>query len=205
MTESKWKVLIQGVPAYYQYPELPTGCEATSLAMLLSWGLGRDVSKYDVADTLRKGAKVRLVDGERTGANPNKSFVGDPYTDSDDGSYGVFERPILEALDVFMSGRGVDLTGTSFDALLDVIRSGKPVLAWTTLEQRETFYGLSWTDADGDVIDWYENEHAVVIIGIDGDDVIAHDPHTGKAEHYERDLFERNWRSMGKRAVTLDA
>ncbi len=54
------------------------------------------------------------------------------------------------------------------------------------------------------MVDWYENEHAVVIVGIDGDDVIAHDPHTGKAEHYDRELFERNWRSMGGRTVTLD-
>ncbi|GAA0436636.1 hypothetical protein GCM10008983_11700 [Lentibacillus halophilus] len=204
MTESNSGGHIQGVPAYFQYPELPTGCEATSLAMLLSWGCGRDVSKYDVADALQKGDNVQWTDGEWTGANPDKAFVGDPYTDSNDGSFGVFEGPILEALEWFMPGRGVDWTGASFDALLAVVRSGAPVLAWTTLEQRETFYGLSWTAPDGETIDWYENEHAVVMVGVDGDDVIAHDPHTGKAEHYERTLFERNWRSLGGRAVALD-
>ncbi|RYG71931.1 hypothetical protein EU245_12425 [Lentibacillus lipolyticus] len=197
------QVLIDGVPKYDQYPELPTGCEATSLAMLVSWGLGRDVSKYTIADALPKGDKVHWDGDGWRGAHPNKAFVGDPYTDSDDGSYGVFEGPILEALDMFMPGRGVDLTGEPFDALLDVVRSRKPVLAWTTLEQRETFYGMTWTDADGDVVDWYENEHAVVVVGIDDDAVIAHDPHTGKAEHYDRELFERNWQSLGRRAVMI--
>ncbi|QKY71721.1 hypothetical protein Len3610_13315 [Lentibacillus sp. CBA3610] len=194
---------INGIPAYYQYPDLPTGCEATSLAMLLSWGRGEPVSKFDVADTLPKGDKVHQADGEWKGAHPNKMFVGDPYTDSDDGSYGVFEGPILETVEMFMSSSGTDLTGESFESLLAIVRSGKPVMAWTTLEQRETYYGKTWTDSDGDVIDWYENEHAVVLVGVDGDDVLAHDPDTGKAEFYDRELFERNWHSMGGRAVTL--
>ncbi len=107
--------------------------------MLLSWGLGKDVSKYAVADALPKGDKVHRAGDGWKGPNPNKAFVGDPYTDSDDGSYGVFQGPILEALDAFMPGRGVDLTGEPFDVLLDVVRAEKPVLAWTTLEQRQTF------------------------------------------------------------------
>ncbi|GGK01729.1 hypothetical protein GCM10007063_25050 [Lentibacillus kapialis] len=194
---------IRGVPLYYQYPELPTGCEATSLAMLLSWGLGEHISKYTIADALPKGAKVHEAGGELKGAHPNKAFVGDPYTDSDDGSFGVFEAPILETLETFMPGCGMDLTGSPFESLLDIVKTGKPVMAWTTLEQRETFHGKTWRDEDGDVIDWYQNEHAVVMVGIDGDDLIAHDPHTGEAEYYDRNLFERNWASLGRRAVTL--
>ncbi|WP_010531622.1 C39 family peptidase [Lentibacillus jeotgali] len=194
---------IKGVPLYYQYPELPTGCEATSLAMLLSWGLNIPVSKYTVADALPKGPKVHHVDGEWKGAHPNKAFVGDPYTDSDDGSFGVFEGPTLTTLEKFMPGRGVDLTGEPFETILKILRSGNPVMAWTTLEQRETFYGKTWTDDDGDVIDWYQNEHAVVLTGVDSNDVIAHDPHTGKVERYDRELFEKNWISLGGRAVTL--
>jgi len=45
----------------------------------------------------------------------------------------------LETVDAFMPGKGVDLTGKPFDALVDTFRSGKPVMAWTTLEQRESF------------------------------------------------------------------
>ncbi|SFB27226.1 Uncharacterized protein YvpB [Lentibacillus halodurans] len=197
------KVKIKGVPSCKQYPDLPTGCEATSLAMLLNWG-GMQVSKYDVANALPKGDKVHKFGSEWKGANPNKAFVGDPYTDSDDGSFGVFEGPILKTIEAFMPGKGINLIGRPFDDLLKIIRAGKPVMAWTTLEQRQTFYGKSWTDEEGNVIDWYENEHAVVLTGIDGDYMIAHDPHTGRAEYYECDLFERNWASMGGRAVTLN-
>ncbi|WP_163970637.1 C39 family peptidase [Oceanobacillus halotolerans] len=194
---------VKGVPTYYQYPELPTGCEATSLAMLLSWGSGDGkVSKYDVVEKLPKGDKVHEENGELRGANPDVEFVGDPYGDGD--SFGVFEGPILETIEKFMPGKGVNLTGKEFEDLLDIVRSGKPVMAWTTIEQKETYHSDTWTDRNGNTIKWYTNEHAVVITGIDGDNVLVHDPHTGKAEAYNRGLFEKNWVSMGKRAVTLD-
>ncbi|SFE10816.1 Uncharacterized protein YvpB [Lentibacillus persicus] len=200
----KRNIRVDSVPLYNQYPELPTGCEATSLAMLLSWGLERPVSKFGVADALSKGPKVHKTDKGWRGAHPNKAFVGDPYTDSEDGSYGVFEKPILDTLETFSPETGVNLTGRPFHTILDTVRSGMPVLVWTTLEQRASYYGLSWSDNEGDVIDWYENEHAVVLVGIEDDAVVAHDPHTGQAERYNRELFERNWRAMGCRAVTLE-
>ncbi|MEW9676032.1 C39 family peptidase [Lentibacillus sp. L22] len=199
--ENKHKCKIDGVPTINQHPELPTGCEATSLAMLLTWA-GKTVSKFAVVEKLSKGEKVRFVDGTWYGANPNDQFVGDPYTD--DGSFGVFEKPILETIDHFLPGKGVDLTGQDFEVLLNVVRSGTPVMAWTTINQNETYHSKSWQDPAGNTIDWYCNEHAVVIIGIDGDHVIVNDPYTGKEEHYDRHIFEHNWASMKKRAVTVD-
>ncbi|WP_077329255.1 C39 family peptidase [Virgibacillus siamensis] len=192
---------INDIPTYYQYPELPTGCEATALAMLLNWA-GIDVSRYDIADAMPKGDKVRFLDGKWKGANPNVNFVGDPY--SDDGSFGVFEGPILKTAENFMPGKAVDLTGKPFEKLLDIVRNGTPVVTWTTLEQRETFHSKTWSDPDGNIINWFRFEHAVLMIGMDEKQVIVNDPHTGREEHYDRVLFEKNWESMGGRAVTLD-
>lgn len=199
----KFYVKVDGVPVMYQYPQLPTGCEATSLAMLLNWA-DQSVSKDDVAAKLPKGKKVKWIDGGWYGANPNQQFVGDPYTDSDDGSFGVFEKPILATIEMFMPGKGVNLTGQEFNDLLAMVHSGKPVLAWTTLKQNQTYYTGTWQDETGRTIDWYHYEHAVVITGIDEGNVIVHDPDTGKEEYYDKTLFKQNWISMGKRAVTLD-
>ncbi|MEN1967389.1 C39 family peptidase [Lentibacillus sp. N15] len=197
----EYTVKITGVPTMNQYPELPTGCEATSLAMLLGWA-GVSVSKYDVVKKLPKGEKVRLIDGKWCGANPDEHFVGDPY--SDDGSFGVFEAPILATIDMFLPGKGIDLTGQDFDELLDIVRSGKPVMVWTTINQKETYHSKSWQDEAGNSIDWYCNEHAVVLVGFNKAHTIVHDPYTGQEEHYDRQLFERNWASMRKRAVTVN-
>lgn len=192
---------IPNVPPLVQHPDLPTGCEATELAMLLNWA-GLEISKYAVVDALPKGDKVHTVGGERIGANPHYEFVGDPYVD--DGSFGVFEGPILEVIEKLMPGAGVDLTGQNFDALLDIVRSGKPVMAWTTIHQRQTYHSDTWIDNEGNTIEWFCNEHAAVIIGMHGDDLLVNDPTTGQTERYARNLFEHNWASMGKRAITLN-
>lgn len=194
------KQKVNGVPVFNQYPELPTGCEATALAMLLNWG-GVTVSKYDVVNALPKGEKVRLVDGVWLGANPEVEFVGDPYSDDD---FGVFEKPILQTVEKLASScKGINLTGHAFESILDVIRAGKAVMAWTTIDQKPTYLSKKWMDENGKIIDWYCNEHALVITGFNKDNVIVHDPYTGKEEYYQRDLFERNWEAMGKRAITL--
>ncbi|MFD1020161.1 C39 family peptidase [Thalassobacillus hwangdonensis] len=194
-------VKVKGVPVFDQYPELPTGCEATSLAMLLNWG-GVSVSKFDVADSLPKGPKVNEVDGNWTGGNPNVAFVGDPYSEKD-GSFGVFEGPILQTINTYLPGKGINMTGQSFDSLLSIVENGKPVMVWTTIDQKQTYLSASWEDEAGSTVNWYRYEHAVVLTGIEGEHVIVHDPYTGSVEHYNRSLFERNWASMGKRAVTL--
>lgn len=194
------KVKIEGVPTINQHPDMPTGCEATALTMLLNWA-GKSLTNHEVVSVLPKGDNVQLIDGEWRGGNPFIEFVGDPY--GDEGNFGVFEGPILHTIDVFMPNQGVDLTNQPFDALLEIVRSGKPVMAWTTIDQQTTFHSKTWTDNQGNTIKWHRYEHAVVIVGFDTVHVFVNDPTTGKEEKYNRELFERNWTSMGKRAVTL--
>ena len=59
------------VPIENQMPDLPNGCEVTSLAMLLNY-YGINVTKEDLA---QKIAHVSSYDGNYRG-NPNKGFVG---------------------------------------------------------------------------------------------------------------------------------
>src|SRR5699024_4501906 len=108
-----------------------------------------------------------------------------------------------KTIDAFMPNKSVNLTNQSFDELLQIVRDGKPVMAWTTIDQQTTFHSKTWKDKDGKTIKWHRYEHAVVIVGYDEDSVFVNDPTTGKEERYKRELFEKNWASMGKRAVTL--
>ncbi|MDY0393270.1 C39 family peptidase [Virgibacillus halophilus] len=194
------KVRIDNIPVLYQYPELPTGCEATALAMLLNWA-GVKVSRFEIADALPKGPKVQEVNGMWCGAHPNKHFVGDPY--SDDGSFGVFEKPILFVVEKYLPGKSIDLTGVHFDLILQQIARNIPVMAWTTLKQQTTYHSKTWRDEEENEIKWYTYEHAVLLVGYTNEHVIAHDPDTGKVENYEKERFILNWKSMGCRAITL--
>ncbi len=74
----------------YQYPDLPTGCEVTSLSMFLSWAV--DALKLDFTpEQIDKMALAKQIDKEpiphfdpklsgqqitEVGGNPNRAFVG---------------------------------------------------------------------------------------------------------------------------------
>ncbi|MDR1808546.1 MAG: C39 family peptidase [Propionibacteriaceae bacterium] len=96
-----------------QLPELPTGCEATAVAMLLTYA-GDPTTKFEVAAEMPYNA------------DPNKGFQGDPAT----ASGGVIYPPALLALVKSHVGSAQDLTGVTLSALLGVIDAGKPVVVW---------------------------------------------------------------------------
>ncbi len=104
--ELKQEMYIENVPIISQTPELPTGCEATSLTMLLNY-YGNNISKFEVADLMPKGKKPYWYNNQLYGSDPNKEFVGSPY---DPNSYGIFKDPILGMIDELFPGRGLDLT-----------------------------------------------------------------------------------------------
>ena len=66
-----------------QNPELPTGCEITSLAIVLNY-LGHDVDKLSMADNF-------LPQGETGKTDPDIAFIGNPR---DKHSYGA-NAPVL--------------------------------------------------------------------------------------------------------------
>lgn len=195
------KVEVADVPVIGQYPILPTGCEATALTMLLQWA-GVDITKEQVADGLVKEPLPYQKEGVLYGGNPHRAFVGDPFTKE---SFGVFHGPIVSFLDLRLPGRSLDLTGGSFDEVLATLKEGRPVVAWTTIELKEPRHTDTWYDVDGSgqQIHWYSPQHALLLVGYTENEVIAHDPHTGGRELYDRDLFIQRWEQLGKQAVTV--
>jgi len=192
---------IAGVPVIGQYPVLPTGCEATALTMLLQWA-GVHVTKEAVADTLVKEPLPYDHEGTRVGGHPNRAFVGDPYTEE---SFGVFHRPIAATLEAFLPGQAADHTGLSFEELLALIDSGRPVVVWATIDLREPQWVDRWADHldPATSIDWQSPEHCMILTGYTATAVIVNDPHTGQTEQYPRELFRMRWEQLGRQAVTI--
>jgi uncharacterized protein YvpB len=193
--------IIGGVPVLYQYPVLPTGCEATALTMLLNWA-GVEVEKEQVADSLVKEPNPFERDGKLVGGNPHRAFVGDPY---DKASYGTFHEVIAKALDHYLPGKAWDVTGLSFEELLGHVEEGRPVVVWATIELKEPRPTDRWEDLDGSgtIIQWVSPEHCMTLVGYTKTCVVIHDPHTGKQELYPRELFRLRWEQMGRQAVTV--
>lgn len=187
------------VPLIPQRPSLPTGCEATSMAMLLQWA-DLDVSKEEIALLLPKGRIPHRYNGHLYADNPNNAFIGDPFSEE---GYGVFHQPITDLINYYLPGLAVDMTGCSFDDLLSVIDTGRPIIVWATIGMKPPRISKTWYDPDGNEVQWKTPQHSVLLVGYTSTHVIFHDPWTGKKEYCKSSQFNKIWTEMGNQAVTL--
>ena len=189
-------------PYIDQTADWPTGCESVSAVMLLKYlGLDTDVADF-VDGCLEKRPMIRHADGSLEGPDPRLYFAGDPR---DPDSFGCYSGVIKSALERAFSARGLldkpacaatdsddpaqavpekyvvdDLTGVPIETILsDYIDRGMPVVFWTSIDLKETIPGPDWRITDStDTFHWISNEHCVLLVGYDDDELIYNDPWT---------------------------
>ncbi|WP_394842202.1 C39 family peptidase [Pendulispora brunnea] len=208
LTEAVQASVLLDVPIIKQNPELPRGCEVTSLAMMLNY-VGVDVGKMTLASKIDK-VPFWVVENQVHG-NPNDGFVGDMYDRSKFG-YGAYHGPVKRLADTYLPGRIRDLTGNSFDSLLtDYVGKGRPV--WVVTNARFVKLADSefqtWRTTSGNIRITME-EHAVVITGFDANSVYINNPlvdvpANGKNQRWNKQDFVAAWEQMGKQAISYDS
>ncbi|MGR3776902.1 C39 family peptidase [Bacillus paramycoides] len=198
-SEVKESAMIEGVPFIKQLPELPRGCEVTSLAMLLQ-------HKGVQVDKMQLASEIYRVPFEQDGlrGNPYEGFVGNIYTKSEQG-YGVYHQPIFTLAEKYVPEKVINLTGREVQDLYKVISSGSPVwvIANTTFKPLSEDSFETWNTSSGEVkITYYE--HSVVVIGYDQNFVYMNDPLANNPRKaVPRAEFEKSWEQMGKQAITI--
>ncbi|MBQ8107496.1 MAG: C39 family peptidase [Ruminococcus sp.] len=191
-----------------QRPELPTGCEITSLTMLLNYnGFGAD--KLTMARQYLPKTEFYTDAEGLHGADYRYSFAGDP---EDDDSYGCHAPCIVTAADSYLSQQGSalrahDLTGSDLDSLFsDYIDKDQPVLIWITYyDLPAPYYTNSWLTPSGARIVWLANEHCVMLTGYDRDKglVYVNDPLAGMTT-YDLSLLKLRYEQMGRQCVSIE-
>ena len=163
--------MIENVPFIKQLPELPRGCEVTSLAMLLQYK-GVQVDKMQLA------SEIHRVPFEQDGlrGNPYEGFVGNIYTKAEPG-YGVYNKPIFNLAEKYVSEKVINLTDRDVNDLYKVISSGSPVwvIINTTFKPLAESRFETWNTSSGEVKITYF-EHSVVVVGYDQNFVYVNDP-----------------------------
>ena len=186
-----------------QFPQLPNGCEVTSLSMLLSFA-GDPLSKMTLAKEMPVDPTKRVMGSGYTikfWGNPNVGFVGNVYKKPD--GYGIYNGPLFRFLNQLLPGRAVNLSGDRFDQILAQVARGTPVEVWTTTIFRPTNYWVTWQSPEG-VVHATPLEHAVLIVGYDSTQIFVNNPLNGrKAEPVDREQFIRSWIQMGRQAITV--
>lgn len=181
-----------------QRPELPTGCEITSLAQTLNfWGF--NIDKTELCD------KFMLISTDGYYAM-NKAYVGDPHTEY---GYGCDASVIAQTANDYFTYIGSewkahDLTGADFKDLYYQMSKGRPVIIWMTIGLIESQPELQFTTRSGDDLVFTNLQHCVTIYGYDKsrDVIYTADPLAGNVE-YNATQFERVYNIMGKQAVVI--
>lgn len=190
-----------------QNPELPVGCEITSLTILLRY-YGFDAEKTDMARNYlpTSWGNQRTVDGKSYKDSFYDYFIGDPFSKG----YGCFSPAIERAANSYISDHGGGVTvknisGCHPDTLYEYLIAGTPVLCWATDGMIEPEYYETWYDnATGEQLDWYLNEHCFVLTGfnISAGTVTLNDPMKGIID-YNIDKFEVRFKQMHSQAIVI--
>lgn len=194
------------VDSILQNPELPKGCEITSLTMLLNhYGFG--VSKMQLVDYMPK-FNFYIIDDVLYGADFINTFPGNPKSSTT--GCGCYTPCMVTTAEKFFQASGIegykleDITGSDFDTILSYTDAGRPVMVWATVDMVEPEYSKEWTTPDGRVVQWNENEHCFVITGYDRNTntVYVNDPLRGKVS-YSMSVFKLRYNQMGKYAAVI--
>lgn len=184
--------------AILQQPELPTGCEVTSLAMALRFA-GYEVSKEELADQYLEKAAPGEV-SYRT------AFWGDPRQED---SFGCYAPVIVKAANQYLAQQesaqtAYNLTGASLDDVLAEVRMGYPVIVWGSMYiNEEIVFSYGW-EIEGETVTWPSNEHCMLLIGFDteANSVIVCDPLEGIVS-YDRNAFQHHYEILEQQAIVI--
>ncbi|PGT80904.1 C39 family peptidase [Bacillus sp. AFS040349] len=192
------------VPLLSQLPELPRGCEVTSLAMLLQYE-GVNVGKMELAKNVKKDPTPMTYKNEKIYfGNPNVGFVGDMYSYNKPG-YGVYNQPIEELANKYLPNRVVNLTGEDFSEVINQIKNDQPVwvITNTTFKELPETQFRTWVTEQGEIEITYR-EHSVVITGFDEKFIYFNDPLANqKNRQIPKDDFVKAWEQMGMQAIVI--
>lgn len=188
---------IKEVPLINQFPELPTGCEVASAAMLLNF-YGINVSKETLAEQVSKAELPKVNKGRVEGKSPNDYFIGNPR---DSKAFGAFNKPMFELINNYKAAENI--TGCEFSQVIEQVKAGQPVMVWITRELAEVEYTTSWYVVD-EVFWWPKGEHTVVVTGVEENAVIVNDPYGGEEKRYSLEKFKRIWEAMGSQAIVVN-
>jgi uncharacterized protein YvpB len=191
------------VPIVKQLPELPRGCEVTSLAMLLQYA-GIHAEKLTLAEQLKKNpSQMKKINGQVYYGDPNDGFIGDMYSTNKPG-LGVYHTPIKELAERYMPGRIIDFSNSDFKQIKKHLSTNRPIwiIINTAYQKLDPSYFHTWVTPNGKISITYK-EHSVVVTGYDQDYIYFNDPLTGiKNKRAPAAEFEKAWVQMGKQAIT---
>lgn len=146
------------VPLENQMPDLPNGCEVTSLSMLMNY-YGIKVNKNELAENIQH--VDFCTDGGKYRGNPNQGFVG--HMSIANAGWCVYNGPLYNVARKYTT-HIENITGSDFLSLLKLVSNGHPVLIFTTTTFNRVNDMQTW-DTNTGKVNVTPSSHACVITG----------------------------------------
>lgn len=187
-----------------QLPELPNGCEITSLTAILNY-LGYSVSKTEMADVYLPKESFYRKGNILYGANPYEAFAGNPREES---GFFVYAPPVAEAANGYLGSvssakAAYDIGNSTREEIIEQLNKGIPVVIWVTLDLSEPKLQHIWHFRENsERFIAPINLHAVVLKGYNADYVYVMDPLQGGITRNAEEFFN-SYYSLGSHAVII--
>ena len=175
-------------PELFQYPSMPAGCEIYSLTAVLQ-AMGHDADPDSIV------ANQLPFDVE--GDDYASAFWGDPYWSGEGMPPAIMTAGNAFLEEAGASERFVNITGADFDELASKASSGTPVLVWTTLDFEDPCF-----DECLEANSFYDLEHCVVLLGVEGHRACIMDPTQGYVT-VNYDWFKYLYEQCGSMALAI--
>ena len=207
-TQTSSSYRIANFPMIYQNPELPTGCEITSLTMILRFA-GYSVDKTTMASQYLPKEDYKLTvgaDGKKYGPDLDYVFVGDPFKAGSGTVCGA--EALVTAGNSYLSECGSslrvkNLTGCSASELYERVSNNQPVVVLSTISMANRWAVNGWYTSSGKYVGFSRNDHASVLIGYTQNTVTIACPIYG-VQTYTKTQFEKVFASRGYQAVVIE-
>jgi uncharacterized protein YvpB len=135
------------------------------------------------------------------------AFIGSPYNSS---SWGCYPPVIKYAANTYLLEQGgeyfaYNITGASFDSLLELVAGEKPVLCWVSMGLKKLTLRTDLWEYDGNSVSWLSGEHCMVLTGynLDKNEVYVMDPLKGK-KTYALDLFRQRYEDHYSMSIVIN-
>jgi len=182
----------------------PASCESASAYAVMDY-FGVDFSEDSIIDEIGADLSSRYFDnnGDLHWGNPQETFVGDidgqnVYVDG----YGVYNQPIAEVLKAHGFAASISQTGWEVDNLLEYIRRGYPAIVWISNDYQSKEVG-TMIALDGVENPWIWGEHAVVLRGVDSDEIYIMDVGDGSYYTVSYSKFETGFSNLNNMAIVV--
>lgn len=186
------------VPLENQMPDLPNGCEVTSLSMLMNY-YGVKVNKNELAENIQH--VDFFTDGGKYRGNPNQGFVG--HMSIANAGWCVYNGPLYNVARKYTT-HIENITGSDFLSLLKLASNCHPVLIITTTTFNRVNDMQTW-DTNTGKVNVTPSSHACVITGYSKPKkvVYVNNPYGYKNQPVNWKNLQASYNQQGRQALYI--